>query len=98
MTCAVCTTDPSVAQSSRDTSIPQEIGNRAHGFSYQPTPSEVRPREAAAGIRPSSDREEARDRQLQQIDRDLLRDEGLPPRSVPSFGLHDKSDLPLHGS
>lgn len=89
MICAVCITDPSVARSSRDASIPHEIGNRAHGFSYQPTPGEVRPREAAAGLRPSLSQEAGTNRQLQQIDRDLLRDEGLPPRTVPSFGLHE---------
>jgi hypothetical protein len=85
----VCAADPSIARPIQDASVPQEIGNRAHGFSYQPTPAEVRPREAAAGVRPSSVRQEAMDRTLQRLDRDLLRDEGLPPRTVPSFGSHE---------
>ena len=67
MVCAVCTADPSIAAPSSDASVPHEIGNRAHGFSYQPTQSEVRPREAAAGIRPSSDRQEAIDRTLSSV-------------------------------
>jgi hypothetical protein len=89
MICAVCTADPSIAAPSSDASVPHEIGNRAHGFSYQPTQGEVRPREAAAGIRPSSDRQEAIDRTLHQLDRDLLRDEGLAPGSVPLFGSRE---------
>ena len=31
-------------------SPPREIGNRANGYDYQPTPSELAPREKAAGI------------------------------------------------
>jgi hypothetical protein len=89
MMCAVCTADPSIARTVQDASVPHEIGNRAHGFSYQPTPDEVRPREAAAGLRQSSDRQQATDRALQQIDRDLLRDEGLAPRTLPSFVSHE---------
>jgi hypothetical protein len=89
MICVICDADPSIARPIQDASVPQEIGNRAHGFSYQPTPGEVRPREAAAGVRPSSVWQEATDRTLQQLDRDLLRDEGLPPRTVPSFGPHE---------
>ncbi len=66
-------------------SVPREIGNRAHGFSVQPTPDEVRPREAASGVRPSGSRLEATDRALQQLDKDLLHDEGLKATTVPSF-------------
>jgi hypothetical protein len=88
-TCTLCAASPSIALPTQDASIPYEIGNRAHGFSYQPTQSEVRPREAAAGLRPSSVRKKATDQTLQQLDRDLLRHEGLQPRTVPSFGLHE---------
>jgi hypothetical protein len=87
--CAVCIADPSIAGPIQDASVPQEIGNRAHGFSYQPTQGEVRPREAAAGLRLPSVRQEATDRTLQQLDRDLLRDEGLAPSTVPSFASHE---------
>jgi hypothetical protein len=63
-------------------SIPQEIGNRAHGFSYQPTQQEVRPLEAARGIRPTEKQQTANDRTLERIDRDLLQKEGVA--SIPS--------------
>jgi hypothetical protein len=56
-----------------NTSVPREIGNRANGFSYQPTPSEVIPRERAAGVRPSAAQQAATDRELQRIARDLGR-------------------------
>jgi hypothetical protein len=87
--CGVCIADTSVARAAEDTSVPRQIGNRAHGFSYQPTPSEVRPREAAAGLRPSGPRQDAADRMLQQLDGKLLRDEGLAPNTVPTFVSHE---------
>ena len=74
-----------MAQSGTITAVPQMIGNRANGFSYQPTPGEVRPREMAAGVRPSKAKQEETDRALESMDRNLLRDEGMSSRSVPSF-------------
>jgi hypothetical protein len=64
---------------------PSEIGNRAHGFDYQPTPNEVVPREKASGILPPTAQRDAANRDLEHIDKDLLRDEGLSTRSVPSL-------------
>jgi hypothetical protein len=86
---AVCMADTSIAGAAQDASVPREIGNRAHGFSYQPTPDEVRPREAAAGLRPSGARQESTDRMLQQLDSKLLRDEGLAPNTTPTFVSHE---------
>ncbi len=65
--------------------IPREIGNRANGRSYQPTPAEVEPREKAADIRPSAQQEHADDRELQHLDKKLLRSEGLSTKSVPEI-------------
>jgi len=87
--CAVCCIHPAIAGDSHGAAVPSEIGNRAHGFSYQPTPSEVRPREAAAGLRLNGARREAANHILRQLDRSLLRDEGLSPASAPEFGSHD---------
>jgi hypothetical protein len=61
------------------------IGNRANGFSYQPTPEEVVPREKALGVRPSPAQQSATDEELERIDRDLLRKEGVSPGSVPDI-------------
>ena len=54
--------------------IPREIGNRANGFSYQPTPSEVGPREQQAGIKPSTSQERATDVDLERMYNSLMRD------------------------
>ncbi len=59
-------------------------GNRANGFNYQPTPGEVDSREKAIGTRPSASSQRATDKTLEDIDRDLLRKEGLSTHSVPS--------------
>ncbi|MEA2737389.1 MAG: hypothetical protein QOH05_696 [Acetobacteraceae bacterium] len=64
---------------------PTEIGNRANGFSYQPTPSEVVPRERSAGVQPSAAREKAENQDLERMDADLLREEGLSTKSVPNL-------------
>jgi len=80
-----CLTGAAVAQSSDTSAIPRSIGNRANGFSYQPTPSEVIPREKAAGVRPSTTPQQETNRDLEKIDRDLLRDEGLGTSSVPNL-------------
>ncbi len=60
-------------------------GNRANGLNYQPTPAEVAPREQAAGVRPSSAQEAASNKDLERIDRDLLRSHGLSTSSVPKL-------------
>jgi hypothetical protein len=81
-------TGVATAQHHDDTSVPRVIGNRANGFSYQPTPNEVAPREAAAGVRPSKAQQDASDQTLETIDRNLLREEGLSEKDVPSFRSH----------
>jgi hypothetical protein len=74
-----------VAQSTGGGSVPAEIGNRANGRDYQPTPSEIIPREQAAGIRPPATQEKATDQLLERMDKNLLRDEGLSTKSVPKM-------------
>jgi peptidoglycan hydrolase CwlO-like protein len=79
---AVCAvTAPAMAQNS----VPAEIGNRANGFDYQPTPGEIVPREKAAGIQPSAEQQRAANRDLERIDEDLMREEGLSDKSVPKL-------------
>jgi hypothetical protein len=73
------------AQTAAQDTIPHRIGNRANGFSYQPTPSEVVPREQAAGVRPSVTTQDATNQELEVLDRDLLRKEGDGSSSIPKF-------------
>jgi hypothetical protein len=73
------------AQNTGEDSIPRIIGNRANGFSYQPTPREVVSREKAAGVRPSTTSQQATDQELENIDRRSLLEEGLSTSSVPRF-------------
>jgi hypothetical protein len=80
-----CLTGAAVAQTAAPDTIPHQIGNRANGFSYQPTPGEVVPREQAAGVRPPRAAQAATDQELEAIDRDLLRDEGTGNARVPKF-------------
>ncbi len=68
-----------------DAAVPRAIGNRANGYSYQPRPSEVDPREVTAGIRPSAAARKATDHVLADLDTELLRDEGKSVSSVPRF-------------
>lgn len=84
----ICLAGVAVAQSANDSSVPRVIGNRANGFSYQPTPSEVVPREEAAGLRPPGLTQEQTNRELEKIDRDLLREEGASTSSVPNLFSH----------
>lgn len=72
------------AQTAGGNSAPAEIGNRANGRDYQPTPQEVAPREKAAGIQPPAAQERADSRDLDRIDRNLLRSEGLSTKSAPN--------------
>jgi hypothetical protein len=71
------------AQDATNGSPPKEIGNRANGYDYQPTPNEIRPREKAAGILPSTAQQQAEDRELARIDKHLLESEGLSTSSAP---------------
>ena len=73
----VCMTAAAIAQRAGADSIPSEIGNRANGFNYQPTPRQVYPREVSAGLWPSKLRQAPTDQTLEEIDRSLLRSEGL---------------------
>ena len=66
-------------------SPPREIGNRANGYDYQPTPSELAPREKAAGIVPSPAQQRAENQELDSIDKQLLQSEGLSTKSVPKL-------------
>jgi hypothetical protein len=81
----ICMTAAATAQNRMDTAVPRMIGNRANGFSYQPTRNEVRPREVTAGVRPSKARQAETDRALETMDRSLLRAEGMSAQSVPAF-------------
>jgi hypothetical protein len=67
-------------------SPPKEIGNRENGYDYQPTPSEIGPREKAAGIVPSAAQNRAENKELDRLDKDLLQSEGLSTNSVPKLG------------
>jgi hypothetical protein len=80
-TVALGLADTAMAQNS----VPTEIGNRANGLNYQPTPSEVLPREKAAGLLPSAGQRDATSQELENMDRDLLREEGLSTKSVPNL-------------
>ena len=77
----VATVALAVAQS--PDKIPREIGNRANGFSYQPTPNEVGPREEKAGIRPSETQQKATDADLDRMYNDLMRDYRLDQSKAP---------------
>jgi hypothetical protein len=79
----VCLTGAAAAQGADGSSVPRKIANCANGFWVQPTPSEVIPREASAGVRPSRAHQDAAGRTLEAIDRSLLREEGLSEKSLP---------------
>src|ERR1700722_15055742 len=69
----ICMLGAGIIQSADAESIPCEIGNRANGFSYQPTPREVGPREASLGLLPSREQQASTDRVLEQLDWSLMR-------------------------
>jgi hypothetical protein len=77
---AISLATASVAQT--QDKIPREIGNRANGFSYQPTPSEVLPREQQAGVRPSAAQQKANDAEIDRLYNSLMRDY-QPGQSAP---------------
>jgi hypothetical protein len=72
-----CLLGAAAAQTAGDGSIPHRIGNRANGFSYQPTPREVVSKEKAAGMRQSTASQQAMDQELADIDHRSLLEEGL---------------------
>ena len=77
---ALCSTTVAIAQAP-----PAANGNRANGFSYQPTPGQVVPRERAAGVQPPAAQQEKNNRDLERTDKKLLQDEGLSTKSVPKI-------------
>lgn len=81
----VYVTCPAKAQQVNATSPPRMIGNRTNGFSYQPSPGEVRPKEQIAGVRPSRASQALTNQTLKTLDRTLLHDEGLRMSNVPAF-------------
>ncbi|HBK08980.1 MAG TPA: hypothetical protein DDZ81_24505 [Acetobacteraceae bacterium] len=83
--CLICMSGSVGAQTADSTPAPHWINNHVNGFDYQPTPGAVIPLEVSAGVRPSRDRQEATDRVLEEIDRSLLRSEGLSEDRVPVF-------------
>ena len=76
-----------MAQNSNASGVPLEEGNRANGLNYQPTPQEVVPREKAAGILPPAAQQKGTDRTLEQMDKHLLREDGLSTKSVPDMSV-----------
>jgi hypothetical protein len=82
---AFCVTGTAMGQVQGNGPPPSAIGNHANGFDYQPTPGEIVPREKAAGIRPPAAQQRATDQELEQLDKDLLREEGLSTKSVPKI-------------
>ncbi|HEX3574847.1 MAG TPA: hypothetical protein VHU42_09625 [Rhodopila sp.] len=81
----LCAAGPALAQGPTGGSVPAEIGNRANGLDYQPTQSEVVPREKASGIEPPISRERAANADLIRMDKDLLLSEGIGTDSVPKL-------------
>lgn len=82
---ALFVTTEAMAQNPGRVAAPREDGNRANGRDYQPTPSEVVPREKAAGIGPSGAQKDANGQLLERMDKDLLREQGLSTKSVPNL-------------
>jgi hypothetical protein len=78
-------TSAAMAQGTETGSPPREIGNRANGYDYQPTPSELAPREKAAGIVPPPAQQRAENQELDSLDKQLLQSEGLSTKSVPKI-------------
>ena len=59
--------------------------SRMIGQPHQPTPAQVTPREKAAGVLPSHNQQQAVNGDIERMDRDLLRQEGLNTKSVPKL-------------
>jgi len=71
------------AQTTRNDAPPAQIGNRANGHEYQPTPDVVAPREQAAGVAPSASHDQQNNQTLTNLDRNLMKSEGLNPDNTP---------------
>ena len=61
----------------------QSNGNEANGRDYQPTPSQVLPREHSAGVAPASPQRNATNHELENLDRETLKRAGASTGSVP---------------
>lgn len=85
-------TTAAMAQALGGTPAPAAEGNRANGLDYQPTPSEVVPREKAAGIQPPAAQQKANDQLLERLDKNLLHGEGLSTESVPKLTTGQQHD------
>ena len=83
--CLACMIGSASAQSADSNSPRPWINNHVNGFNYQPTPAEVIPLEVSAGVRPSKASQKAADQVLEELDRSLLRSEGLSQDQIPAF-------------
>ena len=63
---------------------PAQIANHANGLSYQPTQEGVSARERNAGVQTPGNQLSAEDRQLDQINRQLLGPKATPPVQTPA--------------
>ena len=68
----------------QDARPPAQIANHANGLAYQPTLGGVEAREQSAGVQPSGKQLSAEDKELDQINRQLLGPKATPP--VPDPG------------
>ncbi len=62
---------------------PPEIGNRANGLNYEPTPRQVIPKERQAGVLPPPAQRKANEAELNHIYRNLMHN-GQPNQSAPA--------------
>ena len=62
---------------------PAQIANHANGLSYQPTLGGVETREQSAGVKPTGRQLSTEDRELDQINRQLLGPDAKPPVQAP---------------
>jgi hypothetical protein len=62
---------------------PSVIGNRANGLSYQPTQSEVVPREQNAGVAQSPQHARQADAEVERLNRELQNKENHDPQLHP---------------
>ena len=64
-------------------SPPAQIANHANGLEYQPTLGGVAAREQSAGVQPSGKQLSTEDRELNEINRQLLGPKAAPPVQAP---------------
>jgi hypothetical protein len=74
-----------MAQTTGGNSPPPTSGNRANGLNYQPTPGEVVPRERSAGVQAPPAKQQETNQDLERMDKNLMRSEGLGTQSVPKM-------------